>query len=158
MLSVMLKLSESYRVLLKKVLWVQLMQTLLIEMDKASNYGKGTINDLSPYLVRYDNICQMANKQEPPPIMPVGRGRPKSTKRRNLMNPLLDYKEGVIAFAKHEKIPFTNNQAERDTTPIKDKLKVAGCFRTQIGAMQFTRIQGFISTVRKLRTIRFQRT
>lgn len=55
----------------------------------------------------------------------------------------------MLAFAQHEIIPFTNNQAERDVRPTKTKLKVAGIFRSLDGAQYFARIQSFISTVRK---------
>ena len=55
----------------------------------------------------------------------------------------------MLAFAKYEWVPFTNNQAERDIRPVKGKIKTAGCFRTQTGAKHYARIQGFISTARK---------
>lgn len=57
--------------------------------------------------------------------------------------------EGVLAFAEHEQVPFTNNQAERDLRPAKIKLKVAGSFRISAGADIYARIQSFISTIRK---------
>ena len=43
----------------------------------------------------------------------------------------------------------TNNQAERDLRPAKTQLKISGCHRSEIGARAWTRVRGYISTVRK---------
>ena len=96
----------------------------------------------------YQVIPAHADAEEPPPL-PGRRGKPKRSARRNPLNRLKRYEEGVLAFASEEDVPFTDNQAERDLRPAKVKQKVSGCFRTETGADVYARLQAVISTFRK---------
>jgi len=98
---------------------------------------------------RYDKICALADKIEPPPQKKHPKGKHSRTKGRNLLTRLIKYKPAILAFAFNEEVPFTNNQAERDIRPAKLKQKISGCFRTDNGADIYARIESFISTARK---------
>lgn len=128
--------------------WASQMQALLLTLYQQSGQGKATLAELAPYQHQYEAICARAEGEEPLPTQ-SSRGKPKSTKGRNLLRRLKEHQEAVLAFAKYDFVPFTNNQAERDIRPVKGKIKTAGCFRTQTGAKHYARIQGFITTARK---------
>jgi transposase len=128
--------------------WATQMQALLLELYQQTNKGQASLADSLPYSKRYESICASAQQEEPPPNQ-SGRGKPKSSKGRNLLKRLIDHQQAVLAFTKYDFVPFTNNQAERDIRPVKGKIKTAGCFPTQTGAQHYARIQAFISTARK---------
>ena len=146
-------LRELYALDEKEIKWakwfVRYLLTLL-HLSKQNDNGCLTKQQQQKALLLYEKICAYANKIEPLPQKKEGaKGRAKATKGRNLLTRLIKHQDGILAFAFHSEVPFTNNLAERDLRPIKTKQKVAGCFRTLEGAQRHARIFGFISTVRK---------
>jgi transposase len=128
--------------------WATDMQGLLLELFGLSQKATVVVPDRDMWMRKYDRICQDGDREEPPPVQGK-RGKPKSTKGRNLLKRLLLHRQGILAFAFIEHVPFTNNQAERDIRCLKTKQKVATSFRTFDGAKTYARIQSVVSTLRK---------
>lgn len=77
------------------------------------------------------------------------RGRKSKSKAANLGERFRVYKEAILRFLHDVRVPFDNNQAERDIRMVKVKQKISGTFRTWEGAAYFARARSFISTLRK---------
>jgi transposase len=130
-------------------IWAKQMQDFLAKLNKIPFEDR--FQNQTSLKVEYDQICNFARKEEPPPIenLTIKKGRKKKSKSLNLLNRLMEYKEYVLAFAFNEEVPFTNNLAERDLRTAKIKMKVSNCFRSFEGAQHYARIASFISTARK---------
>jgi transposase len=102
---------------------------------------------------RYQRILAEGYAANPPPPGTAGspkkRGRPKQSTARNLLDRLQTHQDAVLAFMTDWRVPFDNNQAERDLRMIKVQQKVSGCFRTPTGAVLFCRVRGYLSTLKK---------
>lgn len=99
---------------------------------------------------RYDDLLAMAFRSNPRQRgSPHRRGRKKQSKARNLLERLRDYRASVLAFLYDFRVPFTNNQVERDIRMMKVKQKISGTFRSRHGADAFCRVRGYLSTARK---------
>ncbi|MDG0809380.1 IS66 family transposase [Cohnella rhizosphaerae] len=71
------------------------------------------------------------------------------SKASNLGKRMNAQKPAILRFLSDARVPFDNNQAERDIRMTKVKHKISGCFRTEQGAKQFARLRSVISTLMK---------
>ena len=139
--------------------WAEEMMTLLVDIktqvEQAKTEGLKVLNSkqVKTFEQRYRKVLADGFKANPiPPVdekVPKKRGKKKQSTPKNLLDRLEKYQSAVLAFMYDFQVPFDNNQAERDIRMMKLKQKISGCFRSLVGAQQFCRIRGYISTLRK---------
>ncbi len=138
-----------------KHVWAARLIRLLVSMkDAVAEARAAGLTELpkrqrAGFEAAYTHLIQLGEHANPPPAATGRRGRPKQTPARNLLDRLTTHRSAILAFLHDFRVPFDNNQAERDLRMIKVKLKVSGCFRSPEGADYFCRIRGYISTLRK---------
>ena len=137
--------------------WAGQMKALLLEMKAAVEQAKAAghhaleVLALGRFHRRYEALLAEGYLANPPPVPPkkTHGGRTKQHPARNLLDRLSTYKWQVLAFLLDFRVPFSNNQAERDLRMLKVQQKVSGGFRTDQGLTRFCRIRSYLSTLRK---------
>lgn len=100
----------------------------------------------------YDKIAQegITYHESLDPLPSKGtRGRKKRRTGHNLAIRFQEHKDKILRFIQSDKLPFTNNLAERDLRMMKVKLKISGCFRSKDGAQTFAAVRSYTATARK---------
>jgi transposase len=116
--------------------WAQPIVQALLDAHQASVSGLPL--DATALTRRYEQAVESAVS---------ATSRPSAS--NGVVNRLKARQPEILLFLHDPAVPFTNNQAERDIRMVKVKQKIAGCFRTKIGADMFARIRGVLSTYRK---------
>jgi hypothetical protein len=139
--------------------WAETMIKLLTEIQKAKSaaqaLGQAAFSPelLTDFQNRYDQIVAEGLLANPPlertEEQAGKRGRVKQTPPKNLLDRLRDHPDMVLAFMYDFKVPFDNNQAERDIRMAKLKQKISGCFRSEDGSEAFCQVRSYISTAHK---------
>lgn len=129
--------------------WANKMIGLLVEIknsvEAAIESGKAELDakTLHGFHCRYGKLIAEGKKVNPQ------RARRKQSKTFNLLKRLDEQREDVLRFATDFRVPFDNNQAERDIRMVKLQQKISGCWRTFKGAAAYLRVRSYISTARK---------
>ena len=139
--------------------WAQTMLNLLAEIrrtvEATKTLGEQALSpeQLTGFQTQHDQIVAEGLAANPAPQRTQDqhgkRGRIKQTPAKNLLDRLRDHPDKVLAFMYDFKVPFDNNQAERDIRMAKLKEKISGCFRSDSGSFAFCQVRSYISTAHK---------
>ena len=137
--------------------WAKAMGDFLLSAEQqvrstvAAGQDRLPPEQLTDLEAQYDGLIAQglaANPLPDPPPVPR-RGRLKKSNARNLLERLQLRKDAALRFLHDFRVPFSNNQAERDIRMVKVQQKISGTFRSAHAAAEFCRIRGYISTVKK---------
>jgi transposase len=123
-----------------------------LEIDKLKGEGKEHVPkpQLTAYRRQYTRLVNQGAALNPHAEKVSGRrGRTKQTKACLLLDRLSKHRFEYLRFTTDFRVPFDNNQAERDFRIAKVKQKVSGCFRSENGGKHYASMQSFIQTIAK---------
>jgi transposase len=128
-----------------------LLLTIKTAVERAIERGQGHLaaGQVANLTSQYQQLLKSGLRANPAPKRSGRPGRPANGPIRALLLRLKTHQAAVLAFLNDLRVPFDNNQAERDLRMVKVRQKVSGGFRSWRGAEVFCRIRGYISTMRK---------
>jgi transposase len=135
--------------------WPTRLGELLVELNIAVATAKATgapalpARRLATFGRRYDALVAEGKKLNPPPPRTGKKGRPALGPAGSLLARLDTHRADVQRFATDFRVPFDNNQAERDVRMVKLQQKISGCWRSETGANAFLDVRSYLSTARK---------
>jgi len=146
--------------------WALDLKKLLLKMKQRVQQAKAQGRSLlDPLTLRalsadYDHLIAEGWKHNPPSAhappasaeareAPKGKGSRKQSPPVKLLHRLQVGKEQALAFLYDFRVPFDNNQAERDLRMLKVLQKITGGLRTDLGLQIVCRIRSYLSTLRK---------
>ena len=130
--------------------WSDRMMGLLLEMlaarNQAMDRGQAALDPdlLVEFERRYDNIVKEGWRANP-----RREGRAQRSRAGNLVRRLDERRAEVLRFLHDFRVPFTNNEIERDLRMVKLHEKVSGGWRSEKGARAFLRVRSYLATARK---------
>jgi len=136
--------------------WAAGMAELLVDAklvaDRARAAGAGRVDDQvrARLYARYERLLADGQAANPPPPASGRRRRraPRSPAAR-LLARLDAQRDEVLRSLDDTRVPFDNNQAERDLRMVKLQQKISGCWRTLAGAEAFLVLRSYLATARK---------
>lgn len=135
--------------------WCQRLRTVLRGLQRAvrraREAGQQALEPalLARYQRLYRQLIATGLRYHPRPPRTGRRGPPKRGPARCLLDRLQQHEAEILRFATDFRVPFDNNQAERDLRMVKVQQKVSGCFRTTAGGDRFCRLRSYLSTLHK---------
>ena len=137
--------------------WARQLQRLLGRMKQAAERARAAgaagvaAATVARNRERYQELLGLGLARNPPRTARDRgqRGRGQQSKATNLVLRMPEQEAAVLGFLTDLRVPFDNNQAERDLRMVKVQQKIWGCFRNEVGAAAFCRVRGYISTLRK---------
>jgi transposase len=101
--------------------WAGAMHALLCEANAAARAAREAghshlpAQQIAQFTTRYDDILSGARLRNPiRPALPARRGRTKQSPAANLVTRLINHRDDTLRFLTDLRVPFDNNQAERD--------------------------------------------
>jgi transposase len=121
------------------------------QADRARGAGAERVDDGVRVRLhaRYQRLLADGHAANPPLPGRRQRGRAPRSPAANLLGRLDRYQVEVLRFLDDPRVPFDNNQAERDLRMVKLQQKISGCWRALAGAQAFLTVRSYIQTTRK---------